>query len=75
MDLQMPEMDGFTATRKIKEFAPDLPIIALTASAMLEVKDRVYEVGMTDFVPKPFVPGELYHKLTKHLNRMPAEAS
>ena len=69
MDLQMPEMDGFTATQKIKEFAPDLPIIALTASAMLEVKDRVYQVGMSDFVSKPFVPGELYHKLMKHLDR------
>lgn len=75
MDLQMPEMDGFTATQKIKEFAPDLPIIALTASAMLEVKDRVYEVGMVDFVPKPFVPGELYHKLTKHVNRLPTEVN
>ena len=73
MDLQMPEMDGFTATQKIKGFAPNLPIIALTASAMLEVKDRVYQVGMSDFVPKPFVPGELYHKLMKHLNRTPAE--
>ncbi len=67
MDLQMPEMDGFTATEQIRAFAPDLPIIALTASAMLEVKDRVYQVGMNDFVPKPFVPGELYHKLTKHI--------
>ena len=75
MDLQMPEMDGFTATHKIKEFAPNLPIIALTASAMLEVKDRVYEVGMSDFVPKPFVPGELYHKLLKHLDRIPVEGN
>ena len=75
MDLQMPEMDGFTATEKIKVFAPNLPIIALTASAMLEVKDRVYQVGMTDFVPKPFVPGELYHKLMKHLHRLPSPES
>lgn len=69
MDLQMPEMDGFTATVEIKKFAPDLPIIALTASAMLEVKDRVVEVGMCDYVPKPFVPSELYHKLMLHLKR------
>ena len=73
MDLQMPEMDGFTATQRIKEFAPHLPIIALTASAMLEVKDRVFAVGMNDFVTKPFVPGELYHKLIKHTNRMTQE--
>lgn len=73
MDLQMPEMDGFTATQRIREFAPELPIIALTASAMLEVKDRVYQVGMSDFVSKPFVPGELYHKLMKHLHRTSAQ--
>ncbi len=72
MDLQMPEMDGFTATLNIKKFAPDLPIIALTASAMLEVKDRVEEVGMSDYVPKPFVPSELYHKLMLHLKRADA---
>lgn len=71
MDLQMPEMDGFTATIEIKKFAPDLPIIALTASAMLEVKDRVVEVGMSDYVSKPFVPSELYHKLMVHLKRSP----
>lgn len=74
MDLQMPEMDGFTATLEIKKFSPDLPIIALTASAMLEVKDRMAEVGMSDYVPKPFVPSELYHKLTLHLKRTTPEA-
>ncbi len=74
MDLQMPEMDGFTATLNIKKFAPDLPIIALTASAMLEVKDRVVEVGMSDYVSKPFVPSELYHKLMLHLKRTTPES-
>ncbi len=74
MDLQMPEMDGFTATLNIKKFAPNLPIIALTASAMLEVKDRVEEVGMCDYVPKPFVPSELYHKLMFHLKRATSES-
>ena len=71
MDLQMPEMDGFTASEHIRAFAPDLPIIALTASAMLEVKDRVYRIGMNDFVPKPFVPSELYQKLLQHLRTSP----
>lgn len=73
MDLQMPEMDGFMATLMIKKFAPNLPIIALTASAMLEVKDKVYQVGMSDFVTKPFVPGELYHKLLTHIKRVETE--
>ena len=69
MDLQMPVMDGFTAATHLKASHPQLPIIALTASAMLEVKDQVYAVGMDDFVPKPFVPGELYHTIEKHVRR------
>ena len=69
MDLQMPVMDGFTAATHLKASHPQLPIIALTASAMLEVKDQVYAVGMDDFVPKPFVPGELYHTIEKHVRK------
>ena len=69
MDLQMPVMDGFTAATHLKASHPQLPIIALTASAMLEVKDKVYAVGMDDFVSKPFVPGELYHTIEKHVRK------
>ncbi|GGB77705.1 hybrid sensor histidine kinase/response regulator [Dyadobacter sediminis] len=67
MDLQMPEMDGYEATAKIRQL-PDkkyaeLPIIALTASAMLDIKDVAFQVGMNDFVSKPFSPNELYTKI------------
>ena len=67
MDLQMPVMDGFTAATHLKASHPQLPIIALTASAMLEVKDQVYAVGMDDFVPKPFVPRRTlpHHRKTR----------
>ncbi len=54
MDLQMPEMDGYEATRMIRsmkgEAGHKVPIIALTASAMLDVKDRVFRVGMNDYL-------------------------
>ena len=70
MDLQMPEMDGYEAARKIKELegpSRQTPIIALTASALMDSKDKVYKSGMIDFVAKPFNPNELRAKLYKHL--------
>lgn len=66
MDLQMPEMDGFTASKTIRTFNQTIPIIALTASASLEVQQEVYEAGMNDFASKPFVPSELYQKIEKY---------
>lgn len=54
MDVQMPEMDGYEATRIIKSLRPDLPVIALTAHAFEENKERAYSVGMSDFISKPF---------------------
>lgn len=68
MDLLMPEMDGYTATENIRKFDTKIPIIALTASA-LNTQDRVYEVGMNDFVTKPFNPKELFQKINKHYLR------
>jgi signal transduction histidine kinase/ActR/RegA family two-component response regulator len=67
MDLQMPVMDGYEATRQIRQTHPGLPIIALTASAMLEIQEQVYKVGMNDFVTKPFNPKELYQKIARQL--------
>jgi PAS domain S-box-containing protein len=68
MDLQMPVMDGYTATRYIRtledEYFQHLPIIALTASAMSDVKQKLLEIGMNDYVTKPFNPSELHNKIT-----------
>jgi CheY-like chemotaxis protein len=70
MDLQMPEMDGYQATEEIRKLPDDkyhtLPIIALTASAMLEIKDKAFTSGMNDYISKPFNPEELYRKIVKH---------
>ncbi len=57
MDVNMPVMDGYTATQKIRELPPphgEVPIIALTADAMKEDKEHCLRIGMNDFVSKPF---------------------
>lgn len=67
MDLQMPVMDGYTATREIRKFNQQVPIMALTASATSNVREKVLEVGMQDYVTKPFHPDEFYFRLKKLL--------
>ncbi|HWZ34712.1 MAG TPA: response regulator [Mucilaginibacter sp.] len=67
MDLQMPVMDGFEATRNIKKQLPHIPIIALTADAMPETYDKALAAGMIDYLSKPFVPGVLFDKVSKFL--------
>lgn len=70
MDLQMPVMDGYEATTRIKNTASTYqktPIIALSASAMLQIRDRALKIGMNDFVTKPFNPNELYVKMVKQI--------
>ena len=70
MDLQMPVMDGFTATSKIRELNDSrkstLPVIALTASALIDMKDKAYETGMDGYITKPFNPKELYDKVAQY---------
>lgn len=66
MDLQMPVMDGFEATRAIKQQLPDIPIIALTADAMPETYDKALAAGMNDYLSKPFVPGVLFDKISRY---------
>ncbi len=49
----MPEMDGLSATRRIRELGMSIPIIALTANAMPEDRKHCMEAGMTDYLCKP----------------------
>jgi two-component system sensor histidine kinase/response regulator len=69
MDLQMPVMDGFEAARRIRKLAgyADTPIIAVTANAMREDRERCLAVGMNDHVGKPFEPQQLWQALRKWL--------
>ncbi|UXX78337.1 response regulator [Reichenbachiella carrageenanivorans] len=72
MDLQMPEMDGYTASEELRKRGYTVPILALTASVMLDVGDRVFKAGMNDFITKPFDPGDLYNKIRLHIEKQNA---
>ena len=67
MDLQMPIMDGYTSTREIRKMSEydELPIIAMTADAMLGIKEKCLEAGMQDYITKPIDPDELFGVLVK----------
>jgi two-component system sensor histidine kinase/response regulator len=67
MDIQMPEMDGLEATRLLRrhEHLKDLPIIAMTAHAMLGDREKSLEAGMNDHVTKPVDPDEIYGALLR----------
>jgi protein-histidine pros-kinase len=67
MDIQMPEMDGITATRRIREdprFAT-LPVIAVTAHALDSDRAACMAAGMNDYIAKPFRPSELYARIER----------
>jgi CheY-like chemotaxis protein len=79
MDVQMPEMDGLEATRRIRQLAPSElaaemqpRIIAMTANAMREDCDVCLEAGMDDYVAKPIQVGELIRALSKCRPRPPS---
>ncbi len=67
MDLNMPYLDGVEATRRIREFEQNIPIIALTASELSEVNDECMEVGMNDIINKPLNKNDLKTIIIKHL--------
>jgi PAS domain S-box-containing protein len=66
MDIQMPEMDGYTATQKLREAGYQMPVIALTAHAMSEVRKKCMNVGCTDHLTKPIKLRELIEAVVKH---------
>ena len=70
MDLQIPEMDGYTAAEMIRRIEGDkyknLPIIAITGFAQPETESMVAAKGMNDCITKPFNPNELYYKIKKY---------
>lgn len=73
MDLQMPTMDGYEASEHIRKlddpYKRNIPIIALTAAALKEVREKVYASGMNDFVTKPFNPADLEQKLVQYIEK------
>ncbi len=73
MDLQMPVMDGYEATKKIKNMDngkfKELPVIALTASILIEVKEKIENAGLDDILIKPFEALDLYEIISKHVKK------
>ena len=76
MDMQMPVMDGVTATLRIREQSvwQDLPIVAMTANAMEADRQRCLQAGMNDYVSKPIEPAEVVRVLKRLLHGRPAAA-
>jgi PAS domain S-box-containing protein len=78
MDVQMPVMDGYDATKAIRNMpspASSVPVIALTANVTKNDVDKCLAAGMNDYLPKPFSPEDLYHKLFEDLKLVPSKQS
>ncbi len=65
MDLQMPEMNGYEATKEIKSFRPELKIVAQTAFAMSDDRSKALEAGCDDYLAKPIRSKDLIEMVNK----------
>ncbi|MCE6989385.1 response regulator [Dyadobacter sp. CY323] len=72
MDLMMPVMDGFASTALIRKTDSEIPIIALTASAFEDEKERAMANGFSGYLIKPFVPEEFYNYIFPFLGIQPS---
>ena len=70
MDIQLPVMDGYTATRHIKDDPAlrSIPIIAVTSYALSGEEKKAREAGCDDYIPKPYSPRELLAKVRQYLS-------
>ncbi|MBN2349846.1 MAG: response regulator [Bacteroidales bacterium] len=71
MDLQLPDITGLEATRKIRKHHPDIPIIAQTAARTPEEHEEAKKAGCTDLIEKPFKMEELLEIIHKYLELQP----
>lgn len=67
MDIRMPYMDGYEATRQIKSIRPELPIIAQTAYALNSDSQKIYDSGCDEYITKPILGRILFQKMSKFL--------
>jgi PAS domain S-box-containing protein len=74
MDFSMPVMDGFESARRIKEYGPDIRIIAQTAYAFSENEDRAKQAGCDEFITKPINRDTLFALILKYIKDQPVKA-
>ncbi|MBL0318247.1 MAG: response regulator [Alphaproteobacteria bacterium] len=69
LDIQMPEMDGYEVARRIRQVAKgkQIPIVAITANALVGDREKCLDAGMNDYMPKPIKGERLEEMLRKHL--------
>ncbi|NIA06630.1 MAG: response regulator [Actinobacteria bacterium] len=75
MDIQMPNMNGYEATKTLREKNVTTPIIALTAHAMVGDAEKCIEAGCDDYLPKPFDQQQLYEIMAKYLQQTSSKSS
>jgi putative two-component system response regulator len=70
LDIEMPDMDGFEALQRLKSspLYAEIPVIFLTASTDAAIETHGFELGVVDFIPKPFSPHVLINRIKTHLD-------
>jgi CheY-like chemotaxis protein len=68
MDIRMPEMDGLEATKLIRQFRKELPIVALTAYSQTGDEHRILSAGCTDYLTKPISREKVLSIISKYVN-------
>jgi len=68
MDIKLPDMDGYKATKEIKKLDPKIPVIAQTAYAMTQEREKCMNAGCDDYISKPYTPSTLITLIAKYIN-------
>ncbi|NLR58014.1 response regulator [Chitinophaga polysaccharea] len=72
MDIQMPEMDGYSAVQAIRnELHSTIPVIAMTAHAMTGEREKCLQMGMNEYISKPIIEEELYKLIQVYIGKLP----
>mgnify|MGYP006282269397 CR=1 FL=1 len=66
MDVKMPELNGWDATKEIRKFNKSIPIIAITAYALLDDREKSTEAGCNDYIPKPFIQNDILRVISNN---------
>lgn len=67
MDIKLPDVDGYAATKEMKKLRPDIPVIAQTAYAMVQEREKCLQAGCDDYISKPFDPDKLIRLVERYI--------